>query len=698
MSSTRLADFILSNIEPILEKWELFASDIFARHDLDTVEACDHARGVLIEIAADIGRPQTALQQAEKSKGHAPNTHEMKSEAAQHGADRFFSGFSVTEEVSEFRALRASVLRLWSVSNPELPPGAMDEVIRFNEAIDQALAESVARYSAEKEQRTHVLDMLLSFSPDLNYVLALDGTLIYANKALSDLYGTTPEKIIGKHFSSLSSIDPVELKQHVAQVIESKAAFRGEVPCADSTVKHLKFEHLIVPVIDAQGQVEALVGTARNMTERDQLEDDLKREKMIADTIIESAPGPFFMIDEQFNLVRGNSDLKRQTGYSVEQLKGSSMLATFHEDDRALAAVKFLTAFATGYARLEVRVLTCDHGVRCYLKTARRFLIAGVPYLAGFCIDVTDRKLSEDALEREKQFSDALIESTPGAFYVIDAEGNFVRWNNYLSQLTGLTNTELRSRPLLLSIHEDDRPRAAAIMKEALESGFAKAELRVLTQEHGARLFSMTARSFTVGPCTYLVGIGTDTTEWLAKIKNLEHEAWTDPLTQVASRSHFMEMARLEFARCRRYGHALSLWMLDVDHFKDVNDTYGHPAGDLALQSLVKTNQQGLRDWDILGRLGGEEFSVLLPETQTDQALLVAERVRQAVASARVALSPGMSVGLTVSIGIATARQEDVDIESLLSRADQALFEAKRTGRDKVCVAEQLASDVSSKS
>lgn len=694
MSRTSLANFILENLDPILEEWEAFAADVFARHELDAVEARDHARGILVEIATDIGRPQTSLQQAEKSKGHAPATGGLPSDAAQHGADRFFSGFSVTEQVSEFRALRASVLRLWYEANPEMAPSAMIDVMRLNEAIDQALAESVARYSAEKEQRVSVLDMLLSASPDLSYVLSPQGTILYVNKAAADLYGTTASAMTGQHYAAIEPSAPPEFEQQLARVIERKEIIRAEIPSPPhGNEKDGQYEHMLAPVLDAQGQVQAVAGTARNMTERNKLENALKREKEISDTIIESAPGPFYMIDEQFRLVRWNTALKNQFGLSGEQLKGRSMLAVFHEEDRELAVAKFLAAFATGCTRMEVRVLTHDHGARYFLKTARRFAIEGVPYLAGFCIDVTQKKANEDALEREKLFSDALIESAPGAFYVIDIEGNLVRWNNSFSQLTGLENTELLSRPLLLSIHEDDRPRAATMIRQALESGYAKAELRVLTRELGFLPFSMTARRFAVGTSSYLLGVGIDSTQWLARIKNLEHEAWTDPLTSVASRSHFLEMAQLEFARCRRYGHALSLWMLDVDHFKRVNDTFGHAGGDIALQSLAQTSQQALRDWDILGRMGGEEFAVLLPETQSDQALIVAERLRQAVAATHVQLGDEKSVDLTVSIGIATARPDDADVDALIKRADEALFEAKRSGRDKVCLAESLASE-----
>jgi diguanylate cyclase (GGDEF)-like protein len=127
--------------------------------------------------------------------------------------------------------------------------------------------------------------------------------------------------------------------------------------------------------------------------------------------------------------------------------------------------------------------------------------------------------------------------------------------------------------------------------------------------------------------------------------------------------------------------------MLDIDHFKDVNDTYGHQTGDVVLQSLALTSQHALRDWDILGRVGGEEFAVVLPETESEQSVQVAERLRHAVATAGGVTNNEASAPITVSIGVATAHDEDTDLETLLQRADQALYEAKRSERDKVCLA-----------
>ncbi|HEU0189308.1 MAG TPA: diguanylate cyclase [Gallionella sp.] len=165
----------------------------------------------------------------------------------------------------------------------------------------------------------------------------------------------------------------------------------------------------------------------------------------------------------------------------------------------------------------------------------------------------------------------------------------------------------------------------------------------------------------------------------------LKRQARIDLLTGLNNRRHFFELAEQELARAKRYGAPLQALMLDVDHFKLVNDTYGHHAGDLVLQKLSEVCVQTLRGIDILGRLGGEEFAILLPETKGEQALEVAERLRLAVAGAAVPLEQGGSIHLTVSIGVASVAATDARIEDLLKRADTALYAAKNAGRNRVC-------------
>jgi diguanylate cyclase (GGDEF)-like protein len=159
--------------------------------------------------------------------------------------------------------------------------------------------------------------------------------------------------------------------------------------------------------------------------------------------------------------------------------------------------------------------------------------------------------------------------------------------------------------------------------------------------------------------------------------------AITDPLTGLYNRRRFMELAQQEFERARRYKRRLSLMMFDIDHFKQVNDSYGHLAGDQVLQSLAALCKQKLREADPIGRYGGEEFVALVIEADRPKAYLVGERLRREVENMRISTPEG-EIRITVSVGIASLTKDVPDLQTLISHADQALYLAKQKGRNRV--------------
>ena len=150
---------------------------------------------MLLAIADDLDRPQDDEQQSRKSEGQADS---QESPAEVHGVERHASGFSVSDTLSEFRALRATVVALWTQATPSVGEAEMKDLTRFNEAIDQAVAESMTSYAAEKELHTALIGAILQASPDPIYVLDLAGRFTYANKATQLQYGLPEEAIIGK--------------------------------------------------------------------------------------------------------------------------------------------------------------------------------------------------------------------------------------------------------------------------------------------------------------------------------------------------------------------------------------------------------------------------------------------------------------------------------------------------------------------
>jgi diguanylate cyclase (GGDEF)-like protein/PAS domain S-box-containing protein len=180
------------------------------------------------------------------------------------------------------------------------------------------------------------------------------------------------------------------------------------------------------------------------------------------------------------------------------------------------------------------------------------------------------------------------------------------------------------------------------------------------------------------------VGLGVDITEHRQREAELKTQAQIDVLTGVPNRRHFLDLATKALSQARRHGHTLSVLMLDIDHFKLVNDTYGHHTGDRVLKDFANKCSEMLREEDLLGRLGGEEFGVVLPETDGPAALIAAERIRQHFADSSSLLDTGARIQCTVSIGVATLGSPDVTCEGLLQQADHALYAAKHGGRNRV--------------
>jgi diguanylate cyclase (GGDEF)-like protein len=174
-----------------------------------------------------------------------------------------------------------------------------------------------------------------------------------------------------------------------------------------------------------------------------------------------------------------------------------------------------------------------------------------------------------------------------------------------------------------------------------------------------------------------------DVTDLIRNAELLEKLATIDSMTGLYNRRHFLALAGAEWSRFQRYQRPLSILMIDIDHFKSVNDRYGHAVGDQAIISVATACQRGKRNSDVVGRLGGEEFAIFLPETDSAQAAVVAERIRESVAGHFLSVH-NVQFKLTISVGIAAATASMPGTDALLRAADQALYQAKSEGRNRL--------------
>lgn len=264
-------------------------------------------------------------------------------------------------------------------------------------------------------------------------------------------------------------------------------------------------------------------------------------------------------------------------------------------------------------------------------------------------------------------------------------------WDDSMYALYGVPRTaSLAYEVWHDAVLPEDMPGAEAALKATLEKGAPyDLNFRIRRGDGIVRAIHARARVYcdATGKPVRMVGTNEDITERRELQGKLEQQARQDYLTGLSNRRHFMEQGQVELSRVQRYGNTLSLFMIDIDHFKGINDNHGHKAGDTVLQRLWDILRETLRTVDVIGRIGGEEFAVLLPEADLQSATEVAERLRERVESTHVVQEAGPPLQFTVSIGVTALKEKNTNIDILLTRADKALYHAKESGRNKVCIA-----------
>ncbi len=304
--------------------------------------------------------------------------------------------------------------------------------------------------------------------------------------------------------------------------------------------------------------------------------------------------------------------------------------------------------------------------------------------------EVMRRKKTEVRLLQQNQVLITIIKSLPGIFYMIDSAGKFRRVNPLLSSVTGFSDAELEQ----MTVHDlfvaEDAPLVDQKLKEGFESGHTWVEARLRLKSGDAVPYHFTGARTELEGKDYLLGLGTDMTRHFELELELTRLSQTDALTGLFNLRHFLALSNKELSRAKRFDRLPSLLMFDVDYFKSVNDAYGHQRGDEVLKRIGEVCRRHLRAVDILGRIGGEEFAILMPETSTRSAWEAAERLRRSIAAEQIQMegSPDNPLQVTISIGVAKVLVSDQQIDSALQRADRSMYHAKQGGRNRVSVSD----------
>lgn len=611
------------------------------------------------------------------------------------------------------------------------------EMALYKHHMEIKLAESEARYRR-----------LAINAPDIifRYEISPEMKLTYINPAVETITGYTPEDCYADPTLMFDMIHPDD-KGLMANYMQSSNLPNGALFARwvgkDQVVRWM--ESRLIPIMDASGQMIAVEGITRDISERKRAEDVLRESENKFRSVIENASDGIALIDAQGHVVEWNQALEQMTGLTrAEVIDQPIWKISFEmlpaEDKKSEAsdaqALAWNAAIKNRYAdkdQMIEREIETPEGVRRVLQSNGFTLEAPQGVMAGVIMrDITDRKKLELAELDQRRLAEALrdsamiLNSTLKLDDILDRildnigmlveydtsmvsllEGGAVHQTRYRHnphitsslQPIGVLQVNLITVPILKTVVDTQQPilipdiqkdvrwEAVAIPGMKRIHSLICAPIEIKGQVVGViNVVSGTPEQFTPLHVKRIMAFSSQAAVAIENAKLYEqarHLSLIDPLTELFNMRYFLDFAGLEFERVKRYARTLSVAMVDIDHFKSINDQYGHSMGDQALREISRRIKASIRAVDVIARYGGEEFIILMPETPLDEALAVAERVRQNAAKNLIE-SDDFTIAVTISLGVAEMKDDAQSLDELIKSADKALYEAKAKGRNRV--------------
>jgi diguanylate cyclase (GGDEF)-like protein/PAS domain S-box-containing protein len=603
---------------------------------------------------------------------------------------------------------------------------------------DVTRRKTMERRLAESEEQ---LRNIIATLPDGVTQTDLNGDILFVSSAAIRLHGIDdPQSVIGK-----SVLNWVAAEDHSRVLEHLKELLRGEtvrpeiytLTRADNSTFH--GEIMTATLRDPGAQITGFISITRDQTEREQQARQLQEQEARYRLLAENVVDVIAIIEMSGQISYISPSVERLTGYSVSEC------LSFHPAQllgpQSTDAYDRLIAFLGQSANAPIFNLPNSP----YLFQLRRkdggliwaeSTLNGYPgpdgRLAGFIAvirDVTSRKGAEQAAEEQRLFADALGETAAALNSALGLEDTLdvilenvsrlapndliivlmvepngmarvMRENTHgrpeHSYIAHMPAFKINQTPTLKQMMESHRPVIISDVSEAEWVGndhnrwvrsYLAAPIIVSASLVGfISLMSATSHLYTPEHAPRLMAFADQAAVAIEKahlFEKLHQMATTDPLTGLANRRKLIEQAEIEIARALRYHDPLSLILIDLDNFKDINDGHGHLVGDQALREIASILASNLRKMDLIGRFGGDEFVVLLPEIDFSQALQAAERIRQSVQAYSIQLK-GTVIHITASLGLAELSSRAASLDALLEQADRAMYAAKASGRNRL--------------
>ncbi|WMC10682.1 diguanylate cyclase [Oceanimonas pelagia] len=526
--------------------------------------------------------------------------------------------------------------------------------------------------------------------PSSIVITDLDRRMVYVNRAFLSQTGYTRDEVLGQKPGMLSSgRTPAVTYRALWRELRRGQPWEGEFINRTRAGLERIEKVMITPVRDVDGRVASYFAISQDVTEKHEFQTRLVRYR----EIVNAADELMALVGANYRYQQVNRRYLEYHQRERDEIEGHALWQLYGEVlfkgqikprfDAALKGVPFV---------YEAWMEFSGAGRR-YCRVSGHPVAGASGYVESIAVniaDLTERRQSEEALRTSEQRFRALSEFSPMGVFETDAHGHNIYSNRYYSDQLGRDPDTLLGAGWTELLHAEDREAVVASWHQAMAGRHREwhAEGRCVSADGAVRWFRFAARRYgdaDAADARY-IGMAMDITEQVEhqdilerKNRELARLSTTDALTGLVNRGHLEQLLTREIHRYQRYGTGFAVVMLDVDHFKQVNDSCGHAVGDQVLRRLAELMREHTRLSDCPGRWGGEEFLILCPNTDAEGACRLAELLRR-----RIEQESFPVIGRrTCSFGVTAIGPGD-QARELLTRADEALYRAKRGGRNRV--------------
>jgi len=535
--------------------------------------------------------------------------------------------------------------------------------------------------NAELLRKLNIYRSLVEATTDSIYMIDRLCRYMYVNPRHCLRLGLPQDDLVGSYYKDFHSPEEtLDFTGNVAEVFKTGLSFQREHYSGRDGSEFLR---TFSPVRTAASgeEVTAVSVISKNVTE-------WKRAEHLYATLAEKSPiGLFIIQDDHFLWV--NPRFGESVGYKSHEILGLPSLSLVHEGDRQLVRMRAIDMLrGQNMLPYEYRIITKKKDILWYMETVTSINFNGRRATLGSQMDITRQKMAEDALRQSEERARTIIDTIADAYYETDLAGDLLMFNDAFLKLLGYTNEEMQGINYRQYVDKKNADIAFRAFHQVFKTGIPvnKMEWEIHTKKREKKNVELSVSLVLDGhgnPHGFR-GIISDITERHKMDELIRQQAFYDYLTGLPNRTLYYDRLNMAIKRARRDKKMVAVIILDLDRFKEVNDQWGHATGDDLLRAVAQRLQAIVRDADTVARYGGDEFTFILPSiNQKEDALLVA---RKMIKSFKETFElDACNLVVTSSLGMAIYPTSGDDIDTLMKKADIAMYRAKARGRNRFC-------------